>query len=153
MFSKTRQMGRNNETSPDLAINRIVEGTYVQGEMKSDSNIRIDGTFVGDIQTKGRLVVGPSGKIEGNILCQNAEVEGLIKGKISVQQLLTLKSSAKIEGDILTDKLSIEPGAVFTGTCGMGAKVKDMKKVEPISRKEAAQMIKHRYCHVWQQGW
>lgn len=136
MFSKNKQMARNIEASPDLAINRIVEGTHLQGEMRSESNIRIDGTFVGDIQTKGRLVIGPSGKIEGNVLCQNAEVEGLLKGKLSVQQLLTLKSTARIEGDILTDKLSIEPGALFTGTCSMGAKVKDIKKVENNGRKE-----------------
>jgi cytoskeletal protein CcmA (bactofilin family) len=70
--------------------------------------------------------------LEGTISCQNAEIEGLVKGKINVQQLLSLKGSAKVEGDIFTDKLSIEPGASFTGACNMGAKVKDLKKEEPV---------------------
>ncbi|MFY8137339.1 MAG: bactofilin family protein [Flavobacteriales bacterium] len=121
-------MARAQETAPDMAINRIVEGTSIEGEIRCESNIRIDGVFIGNLSTKGRLVIGPAGKIEGTIQCQNAEVEGVVKGKISVQQLLSLKGTAKVEGDIFTDKLSIEPGATFTGACNMGAKVKDMKK-------------------------
>ncbi|MDZ4822926.1 MAG: polymer-forming cytoskeletal protein [Flavobacteriales bacterium] len=121
-------MARQVETAPDLSINRIVDGTQIEGEIRCESNIRIDGTFTGTITTKGRFVVGPSGKVDGTVNCQNAEVEGLVKGKITVQQQLTLKGSAKVEGDIFTDKLSIEPGAIFTGACSMGGKVKEMKK-------------------------
>jgi cytoskeletal protein CcmA (bactofilin family) len=128
MFSKNKIMARAQETAPDMAINRIVEGTSIEGEIRCESNIRIDGVFIGNLTTKGRLVIGPAGKIEGTIQCQNAEVEGIVKGKISVQQLLSLKGTAKVEGDIFTDKLSIEPGATFTGACNMGAKVKEIKK-------------------------
>jgi len=46
-------------------------------------------------------------------------VAGLIEGKIIVGQLLNLKASSKIHGDIVTLKLSIEPGAVFSGNCKM----------------------------------
>lgn len=129
MFSKNKtSMGKSNDNLPDMTINRIVEGTHIEGEIKSESNIRIDGSFKGNLTTKGRLVVGPAGVIEGNIHCQNAEVEGNIKGKLNVQQLLSLKGSAKVEGDIFTDKLSIEPGSSFTGACNMGGKIKDIKK-------------------------
>ncbi len=121
-------MARTPEVAPDMAINRIVEGTSIEGEIRCESNIRIDGVFVGNLSTKGRCVIGPTGKIEGTITCQNAEIEGVVKGKVNVQQLLSLKGTAKVEGDIFTDKLSIEPGASFTGACNMGAKVKDMKK-------------------------
>jgi cytoskeletal protein CcmA (bactofilin family) len=124
-------MARAQEVAPDMSINRIVEGTSIEGEIRCESNIRIDGSFIGNLTTKGRLVIGPAGRLEGTISCQNAEIEGLVKGKINVQQLLSLKGSAKVEGDIFTDKLSIEPGASFTGACNMGAKVKDLKKEEP----------------------
>jgi cytoskeletal protein CcmA (bactofilin family) len=129
MFSKKPSaMARTNDAAPDLAINRIVESTSIEGDIRCESNIRIDGSFKGNLTTKGRLVVGPAGKIDGTINCQNAEVEGLIKGKIHVQQLLSLKNTARIDGDIFTDKLAIEPGAAFTGACNMGAKVKEIKK-------------------------
>jgi cytoskeletal protein CcmA (bactofilin family) len=129
MFNNNKKsMARNSETVPDMGINRIVEGTSIEGDIKCESNIRIDGSFVGNLTTKGRLVVGPAGRIEGTVNCQNAEIEGLVKGKVYVQQLLSLKGSAKVEGDIFTDKLAVEPGSSFTGACNMGAKVKELKK-------------------------
>ncbi len=129
MFANTnKRMARSNEAVPDMAINRIVEGTSIEGEIKCESNIRIDGVFKGNLTTKGRLVVGPAGTIDGTVICQNAEIEGLVKGHLSVQQLLSLKGNAKVEGDIFTDKLAVEPGASFTGACNMGGKVKELKK-------------------------
>ena len=119
-------MARNIDNSPENAINRIVEGTQVEGDIKSESNIRIDGHFTGNINTKGRLVVGKSGKIKGSVQCEHAEIEGVLEGRISVQELLSLKSSSKLEGEIYTEKLSIESGASFTGECFMGSKVKNM---------------------------
>ena len=80
-MKKTKMM----ETAPDMAINRIVEGTAFQGEIHCESNIRIDGSFTGSINTKGRLVVGPTGKVEGDIVCQNSEIEGSVKGKLQVR--------------------------------------------------------------------
>lgn len=115
--------------------NQIGTGTTIDGDIKSNGDIRIDGTLVGTIQTKGRLVVGATGSIEGDIVCQNALIEGSIKGKIAVNELLSLKSTAKLAGDITTNKLAIEPGANFSGTCSMGAVIKDMKYGERTESK------------------
>jgi cytoskeletal protein CcmA (bactofilin family) len=108
--------------APDR-LNRIVEGTVIQGEIISDSNIRIDGKVKGIVTTKGRLVVGANGSVEGEIMCQNADIEGVINGTIKVDDLLSLKSTAKIVGDIITNKLAIEAGADFSGTCNMSGNV------------------------------
>ena len=117
------------DANTDMAINRIVEGTSVQGEIRCESNLRIDGSFSGTVHTKGRLVVGPSGRVEGDITCQNSEIEGTVKGQLKVEQLLALKATSSVEGDIFTDKLSIEPGANFTGNCSMGGRVKEFSNV------------------------
>ena len=122
-----KTMASNNVNSPDK-LNRIVEGTSIEGEIISEGNIRIDGNVKGTVSTKGRLVIGPNGNIEGNIVCSNADIEGSLLGTIKVAELLTLKSTAKLQGDISTSKLSIEPGAVFGGTCSMGGVVKDMRQ-------------------------
>ncbi len=71
---------------------------------------------------KGRLVIGATGFVEGEIICGNCDVSGKIIGKITVAELLSLKASANIQGDMITKKLSIEPGAMFTGTCKMNGK-------------------------------
>ena len=120
--------GSSNQ-SPER-LNRIVEGTIIEGDIKSDSNIRIDGYVKGTISVKGRLVLGPTGKIDGNIFCKNADLEGKLNGVIEVDELLSLKSSAKLQGEISTNKLSIEPGAIFSGNCKMGAVLKDISSNE-----------------------
>jgi cytoskeletal protein CcmA (bactofilin family) len=124
-------MAKNNQLELP-SHNQIGTGTSIEGDIKSNGDIRIDGALVGTIQTKGRLVVGSTGSIEGDIVCQNALIEGSVKGKITVHELLSLKSTAKLSGDIITNKLAIEPGANFSGTCSMGAVIKDIKQGERI---------------------
>jgi len=127
MFKGNNNTAMNNTNSPDR-LNRIVDGTSIEGDINSESNIRIDGFVRGTLTTKGRLFIGPKGKIEGEVICASAEIEGGLIGTIKVEELLTLKATAKLQGDILTGKLSIEPGAVFTGTCSMGGVIKDLKQ-------------------------
>ncbi|MFT7155011.1 MAG: cytoskeletal protein CcmA (bactofilin family) [Parvicella sp.] len=113
----------SNSNSPER-LNRIVEGTRIEGEINSESNIRIDGHVTGTIKTKGRVVIGTTGVIEGDVYCLNADVEGVIRGTIQVGDLLSLKTTAKITGDISTKKLLIESGAEFNGSCNMGEEAK-----------------------------
>ncbi|MBL7962850.1 MAG: polymer-forming cytoskeletal protein [Flavobacteriales bacterium] len=104
-------------------INSIMEGTSIEGEIRSDSNVRIDGRVKGTINVRGRLIVGQTGVVEGDVTCQSSDIEGTVLGKITCQDLLSLKATAKLQGDINTKKLAIEPGAVFTGNCSMGGGV------------------------------
>lgn len=125
-------------------INSIMEGTSIVGEVNSDSNIRIDGRIKGTVTAKGRVIVGQSGVIEGEVVCQSADVEGTVLGRVNCQDLLSLKATAKLQGDINTKKLAIEPGAVFTGNCSMaGGVVKEMDparlRTENAQRPEPAQ--------------
>ncbi len=113
------------------SINLINEGTLIKGDISANGDIRIDGELRGNINARGRLVIGPKGKVEGEIDCNNIEVSGYIKGKIAVSELLTMKSSARIYGDVVAGKLSVEPGSLFTGTCTMGdSKEKNEKPVQ-----------------------
>jgi len=116
-------------------INSIMEGTSIEGEVRSDSNIRIDGRVKGIINVRGRLIVGTSGVVEGDVTCQSSDIEGTVMGKINCQDLLSLKATAKLTGDINTKKLAIEPGAIFTGNCSMGGGV--VKEMSPNLRADA----------------
>ncbi len=127
--NNNRDMAKTNEPHSAEKLNRIVSGTSIEGEIVSDSNIRIDGNVKGTISVKGRLVVGGSGRIDGQIDCENAEIEGSVNGTITVNGLLSLKATARLECDITTKKLVIEAGAVFNGKTSMGGGVvKDMNK-------------------------
>ncbi|MCD4769913.1 MAG: polymer-forming cytoskeletal protein [Bacteroidales bacterium] len=111
-------MAKVNETE-STTINLISNGTEITGDIRSQGDIRIDGVLIGNLSTKGKVVIGSTGKVKGEVICKNSEVSGEIEGKINVSQLLTLKISSAIKGDIITNKLSIEPGARFTGNCNM----------------------------------
>ncbi|MEI6900133.1 MAG: polymer-forming cytoskeletal protein [Bacteroidota bacterium] len=101
------------------SINLLSSGTIVKGEIKLEGDFRIDGTFNGSIHCKGKVVVGVTGSIDGEINCQNADFSGEVKGVVKVAELLTLKETARFTGDITTNKLAIEPGAKFSGNCIM----------------------------------
>lgn len=128
-------MAKTNEPHSPEKLNRIVAGTDIEGVIVSDSNIRIDGNVKGTINVKGRLVVGSTGRIKGDIVCENADIEGAVSGQISVNGLLSLKSTARLDCDIQTKKLAIEPGAVFSGKCEMGGgSPKDSSMVKDIKQ-------------------
>ena len=101
------------------AINLISAGTSVKGDIESNSGIRLDGQLQGKMDIKGKVVIGASGTIVGDIVCQTLEVSGQITGNIHAADLVSLKSTARMNGQIIARKLAIEPGAIFTGTCRM----------------------------------
>jgi cytoskeletal protein CcmA (bactofilin family) len=99
--------------------NRIVEGTTIKGDITSQADLRLDGHLVGNITSQGRLVIGPSGSVAGDIKCKSADIEGKFDGRIEVDELLSIKNKAHIKGEVVTGKLAVEPGAVFAATCTM----------------------------------
>lgn len=109
------------------ASNRILIGTEIEGDLRSNGDIRIDGVVKGNINVAGKLVIGEKGKVEGEVVCANATVSGLLKGKAQVKELLTMTQSAVVKGDVITSKLAVEPGAELSGTCSMGSVVREMK--------------------------
>ena len=136
MFSNNQNNNMKNLSNNSSVVNMVGSGTVITGDIKSKSDIRIDGILKGSVNTEGKLVVGSSGVVEGDVVCSNADISGEIKAKITVSQLLSLKSSSKLNGDIITNKLSIEPGASFSGSCSMGAVIKDIKHAEKQEKKE-----------------
>ena len=135
MFTNKNENMKKTETS--AAVNMIGAGTIITGDIVSKGDIRVDGTLKGSVNTEGRVVVGREGIIEGDIICSDADISGTIKAKITVSQLLSLKTTAKLSGDIITNKLSIEPGAAFSGSCSMGAVIKDLNDAGKIDKKTA----------------
>ena len=101
-------------------LNRLVVGTKIIGDILSDSNLRIDGEVQGNISTKGKVVIGENGVVNGNLTCQEADIEGKIGGKLSIEGLLILRETANVAGDIQTARLHMEEGALFLGSCAMG---------------------------------
>ncbi|MBC8308350.1 MAG: polymer-forming cytoskeletal protein [Pelagibacterales bacterium] len=134
MFSNLNESIKKTEMTE--TINTIGAGTIVTGDIQSKGDIRLDGILKGSVNTSGKVVLGKEGIIEGDVVCNSADISGTLKAKITVSQLLSLKATAKLNGEIITNKLSIEPGAAFTGSCSMGAVIKDIKDAGKTEQKE-----------------
>jgi cytoskeletal protein CcmA (bactofilin family) len=106
--------------------NRIVEGTIIKGDITTSADFRLDGHLIGNFQSKGKIVIGPTGIVKGDIVCKNADIEGRFEGKIQVSEILSLKSKAIIHGEVICGKLAVEPGAEFSASCVMKPNVKTL---------------------------
>jgi cytoskeletal protein CcmA (bactofilin family) len=112
-------MAKSSDEVDLAAINLFGAGTTINGDINSNGDIKISGTLTGNISTKGRVIIGETGKIKGEISCKNADILGLVEGSLFVTELLSLKASANVVGDITIGRISIEPGCKFNGSCKM----------------------------------
>ena len=101
------------------SISRISAGTVIKGEIISPTDIRIDGTFEGRVQSKGRVVVGESATIKGDIVCENVDLWGKVDGNLFVKDTLALMEGCQVTGSLNIKRLSVELGSTFNGNCRM----------------------------------
>jgi len=111
--------------------NVFASGTSLTGKIETEADFRLDGRVEGEINCKGKIVIGPKGCVKGNIMTVNAEILGQVEGVIRARERLVLKSSAEIKGDIFIQTLEIEPGAKLNGSCSMAGKESITPPVQP----------------------
>jgi cytoskeletal protein CcmA (bactofilin family) len=109
------------------SLNSLVGGTVINGAVNSDSDIRIDGKIEGKLFCKAKVIIGPTGFVQGEVRCENAVIEGKFDGHLYVNDLLNVRESADVKGEVQTQKLIVQSGAAFNVSCQMG-KVK-----QPVS--------------------
>jgi len=100
-------------------VNRISGGTEFRGVLSSSCDIRIDGFFEGKLNTTGKLVIGESGKLIGDVVSKSCDIWGTVQGKVIVREMFGLKKSGSITGNVACQKIFIEDGGVFNGSCKM----------------------------------
>jgi len=94
----------------------IAAGTQLQGDLKSQGTVRVDGVIIGSVLVDGDLEIAPGGRIEGEeVRARNILVNGEIRAKVIADGKLTLTKRAHLEGDVIAKALDIEAGATFVG--------------------------------------
>ena len=127
---------RRNDASAEH--NRIVEGTQIQGNIHSPGDIRIDGHVKGNLSVGGKLVVGPTGAVDGEVRAQEASLAGRVMGKVEIKGLTSLLQSANVQADLNTGQLAVESGAHFTGTCVMANRKTTATPADTVAAKKEA---------------
>ena len=139
MFAKNKAEEANQALR---VMNQFGQGTTINGDVTTEGDVRIDGKVIGNVTSKAKTVVGTTGIIEGDILCQNAYIDGRVNGNIEVSELLILSKTAHVIGDIKIKKLVVEEGAKFSGSCIMGMSVsRSESEDKPMVRAKYPQAI------------
>ena len=123
MFGSNKKKDAGNPSSNNSvpgskghSLNSLVEGTAVEGTITSKSDIRVDGTIKGNLTCDAKVIIGPTGFINGEIHCENAVIEGRFEGTLHVKELLNIRESANVSGEVDYGKLIVASGAVITGS-------------------------------------
>ena len=121
--------------SGENALNSLVRGTVTEGNVIAESDIRVDGIIKGTLRCSAKVIIGPSGFIDGEVTCENAMIEGKFNGNLRVNELLSVKEVAEITGDVVAGKLTIAAGAIFNVVCKMKS---DKAAATPVRQEAVA---------------
>jgi len=117
---RTKNIIKNDNTSASTSISVIAAGTVIEGSVSVPSDLRIDGTILGNITSDAKVMMGEQGKIKGNVTTRSSGIKGEFEGELKVSEKLHIHSSARIEGTIHTKTLIVENGAQIIGNCNVG---------------------------------
>ncbi|MEM9835520.1 MAG: polymer-forming cytoskeletal protein [Bacteroidota bacterium] len=122
MFGSSNKDTKKTETTsarsstPSRGLNTVNEGTVMTGDLTAENDIRIDGSIKGNLDCKAKVIIGPKGSIDGEVICVNAMIEGHFNGKLTVKEMLSIKETAKVTGNVITRKVAMMAGCDFEGT-------------------------------------
>ncbi|MBL7648304.1 MAG: polymer-forming cytoskeletal protein [Candidatus Hydrogenedentes bacterium] len=91
----------------------IPEGVIIEGSLTSSSDTDIGGRIEGNITVEGRLNLGPSALISGNIRAGSCKIEGLVEGKVECTEDLELGPTGRLNADVLAGKRIYLAGQVY----------------------------------------
>src|SRR6187455_564821 len=86
----------------------ISAGTTVKGDISSNSDLRIDGTVIGNIHSSAKIVIGANGVVEGDLSGTQADIVGKVSGNVRTKELLQLRGECVVTGNLFAGKLKVE---------------------------------------------
>ncbi|MGH2569547.1 MAG: bactofilin family protein [Bacteroidota bacterium] len=108
-------------------LNMIAAGTTVEGKIRTQGSVRVDGKVVGEISASEAVAVGHSGEVEGNVTAKNVTVGGKVRGSLNIAEKAVLEGKAVVRGDLRAARLVIDEGALFDGKVSMSDKAQSFE--------------------------
>jgi cytoskeletal protein CcmA (bactofilin family) len=112
-------MFSNKEKDMDRIETLIGDGCCIIGSITGNGLIKIDGSIDGDLFSEDDIVLGESGQVKGNTICNNAYIHGIVHGNVTCKNTLTIENCGNVKGDISVKKLMISEGGILDGKCTM----------------------------------
>ena len=142
MFKNKSTTMMNEKTNGSNGATLVSAGTTLKGDISSNSDLRIDGTVIGNVSSSSKIVIGASGSVEGDISGNQADIVGKVAGNIKTKDLLQLRADSLVNGNVYAGKLQVEPTAIFNGQCHMGNNSNSESRVTVVEMAKNSNGIK-----------
>lgn len=110
------------KSDPIKELNIIGAGTVVEGKIRSQGSVRVDGKVLGEVAANESLAIGVTGEIEGNVSARNINVGGKVRGSVTAAEKVVFEGRSVVRGDVRATRLVIDEGSVFDGRVSMTEK-------------------------------
>lgn len=131
MFNTKNKTDMQQPATNGTGATLISAGTTLKGDISCNTDLRIDGTVIGNIKCSSKIIIGSTGVVEGDISVNQADIVGKVSGNIRSRELLQLRGQCVVTGNLYAGKLQVEPSASFNGQVHMGANIVEMSANEP----------------------
>ena len=122
---------KKNKVKIDEIDTVIGPGSHFRGDLEATGIVRVDGSYYGKISSKGDVIIGEEGNLQGEIVARNVMIAGNVEALVTCTHKLEIKASGKLIGNCTVNSIEIDEGAVFKGQCEMisSDKTKDREMV------------------------
>ena len=103
--------------SHSTPVTVIAKGQVLEGTLRGEGTIQVEGGIVGQISLKGAVLVANGGTVKGPVEADVIHVAGHIEGNVMAHNHLCLERTGRVDGDISTASLVVEDGGKFNGRC------------------------------------
>jgi cytoskeletal protein CcmA (bactofilin family) len=110
--------GQPQQAAPRTVISR--ESNF-NGNFRSDSDLLIEGTFEGEIDCKGTVIIAEGANVSATVRARNSMIAGSANGEFTCEERLTIQATGEMRGKAQAATLVVEEGAFFEGEFKMGA--------------------------------
>jgi len=104
-------------------------GTVYTGTLNFQGSVRIDGTFTGEVNSEGTLIIGKDAHVKGQLNVGQLVLSGNVEGEVAAKQKVVLHKTANFVGSLTAPVLVVEEGGKLEGQVSM-------KKPEARSKEE-----------------
>jgi cytoskeletal protein CcmA (bactofilin family) len=109
---------RRQQHAPFKSTDSLIgHGGTLEGKVQCD--LRIEGTFSGEIICSGTVTVGEQGMVRSTIRAEEIVIAGKVFGNITADRRLVMTGTGQVHGNISAGALSVMEGSVLNGSVDM----------------------------------
>ncbi|MEM6701067.1 MAG: polymer-forming cytoskeletal protein [Acidobacteriota bacterium] len=122
--------------SRQQAVTLVAAGSVVEGKIKGNSEVLVEGVLEGEVDLGNTLVIGEGGKIIGDVVARSVRISGELVGNVQALDKVELLPTGSIQGDVLSPRVAIAEGGFCKGKIEMGPQ--DGKSAKPTEVKSVS---------------